>query len=351
MNKAETERQRMPKTYMDLCVKWAGNRAEVPRDSATLKAALDAPGSTMTVGQVYRALLELDLSAADSLWHLRWASWLRERYHGPLSQALLSAPNLEVGLNTATRFFPTRLPYLKFGLATVDDEAAFTIGAHWTPPKIHFELVETPLYIIFDYIASFASLDMMQANVLLERTRPPDADEYRNWFGCPVRFETGCNGIVVPHTWLSIPNPEFDEGAWRAALGKCEALVPQATRHAEVSKHVRRIIYDAVEAGRAASDVPALGAIAAELNISVRTLIRRLQRQGTSYQQIIDDIQKARATTLLEVPGLRITDIASRLGYQDTANFGRAFRRWFDVSPGKFRQQLAADYREPPIEM
>ncbi len=40
--------------------------------------------------------------------------------------------------------------------------------------------------------------------------------------------------------------------------------------------------------------------------MSVRTVIRRLERQGTSHQQIIDDIQKARASRLLEVSGLRV---------------------------------------------
>ena len=59
MNKAETERQRMPKTYMDLCVKWAANRSATLRDSAAFQAALEAPGSTMTVG------LEQQLDGVD----------------------------------------------------------------------------------------------------------------------------------------------------------------------------------------------------------------------------------------------------------------------------------------------
>ena len=43
------------------------------------------------------------------------------------------------------------------------------------------------------------------------------------------------------------------------------------------------------------------------------------------------------ALILLGDPRLAIDDVAAKLGYSDTANFARAFRRWTGTTPGAYR--------------
>jgi AraC-like DNA-binding protein len=95
----------------------------------------------------------------------------------------------------------------------------------------------------------------------------------------------------------------------------------------------------------AAEETPAeldLEHAARRLNVSSRTLIRHLKQAGTSFQTLRDDALKQRTLELLEQPGLSIQDIAATLGYSDPANFGRAFKRWFGMSPGSFRKTIGA---------
>jgi len=338
MGKRDIEQQRMSKTYMELFLKWAGNRVASSRDIASFLPPVDASDGTMAVGDVYRSLLSLNPDLMEPLWHIHWAAWIRGRFHGPLTIALLNAPDLETGLTTASRYFPIRLPYLKFDISTDDKRFSIGITVPEAPERIRLELVEVPLYMIFDYISSFATLDMNQVRVLLQRTSSPRENEYHDWFGDSIEFGGHTNLLSIPKSWLAIRNPERDAGAWNLAIAKCDGLAPKTGDSSEAAEYVRLALGAAVESGTPNGELPRMSELADHLHISVRTMIRQLHREGTSYQEIIDDIQKSRAVEFLKIADLTIGDVASRLGYADTANFGRAFRRWFGVSPGKFRE-------------
>jgi len=66
--------------------------------------------------------------------------------------------------------------------------------------------------------------------------------------------------------------------------------------------------------------------------------LRRLRALGTSYQAITDDFLRQRAAELLRNDEVKIKAVAAALGFQNPANFGKAFKRWFGVSPGSFRR-------------
>lgn len=93
---------------------------------------------------------------------------------------------------------------------------------------------------------------------------------------------------------------------------------------------------------------PTLEQMAQRMCVSVRTLKRRLQRQGLSYRTLLDQLRLARATHLLGQPQLTAEKIGIALGYSSPANFARAFRRWTGSSPGVFRQTLAASCEPLP---
>ena len=79
---------------------------------------------------------------------------------------------------------------------------------------------------------------------------------------------------------------------------------------------------------------------AATLFISKRTLARRLQQEGKRFRQIRDEILSQQASGYLRDSHLSVEAIAAQLNYHDTANFRRAFKRWFQLSPDQFRQRL-----------
>lgn len=79
--------------------------------------------------------------------------------------------------------------------------------------------------------------------------------------------------------------------------------------------------------------------VAADLaRMSVRTLQRRLSENAFSYGEVVDRVRFDDSVAMLEDPRTKLSEIARRLGYGDSANFTRAFRRWTGMTPSKFRR-------------
>ncbi|MGB5621878.1 MAG: helix-turn-helix transcriptional regulator, partial [Gammaproteobacteria bacterium] len=77
--------------------------------------------------------------------------------------------------------------------------------------------------------------------------------------------------------------------------------------------------------------------VADRLHLSERSLRRRLAAESTSYRKLLNQVRETLARAYLLDTGLRVEEIAERLGYSDAANFSHAFRRWTGTSPGRFR--------------
>lgn len=75
-------------------------------------------------------------------------------------------------------------------------------------------------------------------------------------------------------------------------------------------------------------------------NMSKRSLQRKLKTQGTHYNELLLRARFRAASRMLQDPAITATEVASRLGYSNEANFSRAFQQIAGVSPGIYRQQF-----------
>lgn len=89
--------------------------------------------------------------------------------------------------------------------------------------------------------------------------------------------------------------------------------------------------------------------VAKRLNISARTLQRRLNDWGVTFEELVDEYRRDRAFRLLMRADHSILEIAYSLGYSDPAHFTRAFKRWMGVSPRAYRAAIAAGLVEYPL--
>ncbi|MGI9518710.1 MAG: helix-turn-helix domain-containing protein [Pirellulaceae bacterium] len=80
-----------------------------------------------------------------------------------------------------------------------------------------------------------------------------------------------------------------------------------------------------------------------ELNVSRRTLQRKLAIHGVDWSQLVEKCRFRKAIRQLKMPEVPLIDLAHDLGYTDQANFGRAFRRWAGMSPATYRRWQFAD--------
>jgi AraC-like DNA-binding protein len=104
-----------------------------------------------------------------------------------------------------------------------------------------------------------------------------------------------------------------------------------------VSTRVRLLVKDDLPSGSVTVD-----RVAGQLGMSVRTLSRRLEGEGTSFRHLLDSVRHELAVAHLRDPRMELTEIAFLLGYSESSAFHRSFRRWTGRTPVEFRRQARA---------
>ena len=163
---------------------------------------------------------------------------------------------------------------------------------------------------------------------------PADLAPYREAFGCRVAFDApGCS-IVFAQADMTAPLPTSNP-----VLAELhERFAGEYLRrfdHAQTSHRAREAIIRRLPDGE-----PRRDAIARELCLSERTLQRRLEAEATSFAELLDDTRRELAEQYLSQLHLSLAQAAYLLGFVDQSSFFRACKRWFELSPGQYRNQL-----------
>ena len=82
--------------------------------------------------------------------------------------------------------------------------------------------------------------------------------------------------------------------------------------------------------------------VAQSLNMSARTLRRKLHDENSSFRQLVDELRRDMAIRYLRDTALTVEDIAETLGFSDAANFRQAFRKWTKATPHEFKNASRA---------
>jgi AraC-like DNA-binding protein len=89
---------------------------------------------------------------------------------------------------------------------------------------------------------------------------------------------------------------------------------------------------------------PSLSGVASLLNTSERTLKRWLQKEGTSFSEMLASSRLAKADQLLADNRLTLTEIADIMGFSDLSTFSQAYKRWTGFAPSRARKGMAVGH-------
>lgn len=210
---------------------------------------------------------------------------------------------------------------------------------------MHVELVpriydlEIEPYLIEEAFASALSVsrylvgaDLSPVRVEFACPRPDDVEPYARFFRCPVQFDAGCNRLTLESRWMGVRLPGYDRITCGLVRRQLNTLLLQPLgRHELVESIATRLRVSADEPPRQSD-------LARQVNLSERTLRRRLQAQSVGFRALRNDARFERAKDLLLNSGDAISDIAQAVGYADVRTFRRAFKRWSGQSPQAYRQ-------------
>jgi AraC-like DNA-binding protein len=168
----------------------------------------------------------------------------------------------------------------------------------------------------------------------LRRPRPANAAAYEKHFACPVRFGCERNVLASDLTWLDCPLPMANAMAYRQSMQLLERESDRARTPSALGMVVERAIRRADPLAVAPAD------LASSLNLSERSLRRKLAQEGLSVRGLLDQARKARAMELMADARGPLTNIAMQTGFSDVRAYSRAFKRWTGKSPSAFHTAL-----------
>lgn len=161
---------------------------------------------------------------------------------------------------------------------------------------------------------------------------PPALKPYRDWFGCPVKFEQPRTVLRFPLRYLSLPLRQPDAALLALLERQAGALLNELPDQDDYAQSVRRCIARLSREGEVT-----LERVAAELHTTPRTLHRRLEQGGQNFRGLREDTHRRLAEDYLRDPRLRLAEIAQLLGFSEQSAFSRSFRRWTGQTPKKWR--------------
>jgi AraC-like DNA-binding protein len=188
-------------------------------------------------------------------------------------------------------------------------------------PQLQDGAMATFLNIMREMLGS----DWRPTAVNLMRPEPRNPAFHAQFFGVDCRFNAARSELVFSAATLDYRLKHRD------ARGAGLAQAPLDDR--DWSAYVQRLAYRQLLQGECSQ----LG-VAAALGISSRTLVRKLEIAGTSYQQLLEGVRFSASRTMLRETNLAFAEIAEALGYNEASSFTRAFQRWTGMSPSSWRK-------------
>lgn len=249
-----------------------------------------------------------------------------------LSLATSVCPTVGAAIDHLLRFSVILSTQIKLELRYERDE----VHLHLVPVgKPHPHQLEA----IFSYLGQMLRKLDLAGNGLFKRAivrRPADELEpCRRLLGCDQIVSGDQYALMMPAALLESPLPTADGFILTRLTETLQEMLANLPTE-DLVEQVKRRIQLLLGSG----DI-SVERIAGPLNISARHLRRKLSQEGTSYEQLVDEVRRKTAIRMIGEGQLTLTSIAYELGFLDPSSFTRAFRRWTNMSPTVFRQQMS----------
>ncbi|MBW4936041.1 AraC family transcriptional regulator [Marinobacter sp. F4206] len=163
-------------------------------------------------------------------------------------------------------------------------------------------------------------------------------DLFESWFRCPVHFGADENAITVkPDTWIQA-TLQAQPAVHEKLSELCERELQQIRKGWTTGDRVKNLLTPLFR-----GESPSLETIASKLGVAPWTLQRQLSAEGTGFRELVDETRKQLARDYIRETETALSEIAWLLGFANPAAFHKAYRRWFDISPGEHRNRLKAE--------
>jgi len=188
------------------------------------------------------------------------------------------------------------------------------------------------------------ALDMQVPPILIElaTSAPVSTSNFQKKYQGRLKFGAAHNRIMIPTTLLSRPLRRNDAHLYDIILKSASG---ELDRFGQMESPLSRIANEV--ASNLSNGACTLPQIATKLGMSQRAVQRLLEKEGTSFRKLSEEIRRSAAERYLRGTDLPMKEIAYLLGFSELSTFSRAVKTWFGVSPKKVRDSSGRSQRAP----
>lgn len=253
---------------------------------------------------------------------------------GPLGFAMASGSSLADATRLAQNYSDLFDPFVAIERHSEADRFSVTIQPRMVSSELHRFFTERAVAALLTTWRDIARRNLVPRGASFAFARPAVDEPYTRLTGLQVGFAATHTRLSMDVSDMTAPLAHADAYAVGVAEAQCRHWRETMRSRIGVAGRVKTLL-------RARSEgMPGMGEVAAVLCMTERTLRRRLQKEGTTFAALCDEIRRSTAELLLSCNHLPIEFIAGRLGYAEPASFIHAFKRWKGCTPGAFRSAL-----------
>jgi len=287
---------------------------------------------------------------------------------GALDVAFRSSPTIGIGLQYLANYSFIRIPFIEIHISEKKNIADKNGIALTLKPNITIEeniwriftqvimlSLQTMIGSIIDAIPqrtlttqTHHKIDLSHIDIYWPWSRPIYYEKLNEMIPATHTFNASNCHIFIPNSISNLKSPYADQFLLEITLSQLNKKNRKNQERETTSQQVRTILSRHSINLNDDNQIPGAQSIAEQLNISRRTLVRRLKDEGKSFRQLHDQILKERAEHMITTSQKSRDKIAADLGYSDGTSLNRACQRWFGLSFHQKRQTALLENNDEP---
>lgn len=300
----------------------------------TTERGLAAATRQLQLVQVRRLWQRAAAVSGDPLLGLRVGAGLPLQAMNVLTLVVMHSATLRAALGCCVRYQQLVSNSGRFRLVAVPGGARMAYAITPCAVPMHPAQVDSLFAGFLTMLYRCVPDGQRPSQVALPGTDPALAAAYAQQLDCPVRLGGPDIFMQFDDSVLDAPWPAADPSLLRLLLGRADAMrQAQGRSDALVDQVVAAVATEGYAQARCES-------VARTLDLSVRTLQRRLAESGTGFRQVVEAARMGEAVDLLADTRVPLSTLAERLGYAEPSAFSHAVRAHFGVSPRALRADM-----------
>ncbi|MDF5731466.1 MAG: AraC family transcriptional regulator [Rhizonema sp. PD38] len=286
----------------------------------------------ITQDQYRNMWLEITQRSGQSDIGLQLADFAHVGTFDVVGYIIQSSPNLGEAITCSIRYSRLMNEGIELKLETQGQVAQITYNVPTEPVPIPASS-EWALANLLQTTRDTTGVNWTPIRVGFRHFLPKNLTAYQQKFRCPLEFNQPVDFIQMDRELLHVPMLQAEPGLCAVLKRYGEDLLKRFPRATTFQDKVRGVIIEELGKGNVEAQ-----RVSTRLGIVPRTLQRQLREAGTSYREVLDEIRRELSVHYLRDSDMAICEVTFLLGFSETTSFNRAFKRWYNLSPGEFRR-------------